>query len=118
MLNKIMIMGRITADLMLKQTNSGKEFVNFTVAVDQFAKDGDSKADFFRCTAWGKTALFMERYFRKGSMILIEGSMHNDNYKDNNGVTHYGMSVLVTSAYFTGERTIAEAEPAEMELEE
>ena len=118
MLNKIMIMGRITADLTLKQTNSGKEFVNFTVAVDQFAKDGESKVDFFRCTAWGKTALFMERYFRKGSMILIEGSMHNDNYKDNNGVTHYGMSVRVTSAYFTGERTMAEAEPADDEPEE
>jgi single-strand DNA-binding protein len=118
MLNKIMLMGRITADLTLKQTNSGKEYVNFTVAVDQFAKGGESKADFFRCTAWGKTAVFIERYFRKGAMILIEGSMHNDNYKDNNGVTHYGMNVRVTSAYFTGERTGSEAEPADDEPEE
>ena len=117
MLNKIMIMGRITADLTLRQTNSGKEYVNFTVAVDQFVKDGESKADFFRCTAWGKTALFIDRYFKKGSMILIEGSMHNDNYTDNTGVTHYGMSVRVTSAYFTGERKGNAEEPFDAEPE-
>ena len=117
MMNKIILMGRMTADTTVKQTNSGKEYVNFTVAVDQFVKDGESKADFFRCTAWGKTALFIDRYFKKGSMILIEGSMHNDNYTDNNGVTHYGMSVRVTSAYFTGERKGNAEEPFAAEPE-
>lgn len=111
MMNKIILMGRLTADTAVKQTNSGKEYVHFTVAVDQFAKDGETKADFFRCTAWDKTALFIDRYFKKGSMILIEGSMHNDNYTDHKGVTHYGMNVRVNSAYFTGERKEQAEEP-------
>ena len=54
MMNKVIIMGRITADLEMKQTNSGKEVVNFSVAVDQPPRDGEKKADFFRCTAWGE----------------------------------------------------------------
>ena len=50
-------------------------------------------------------------------MILIEGSMHNDNYTDNKGVKHYGMSVRVTSAYFTGERKGNAEEPFDAEPE-
>ena len=115
MLNRIIIMGRITADLTVKQANSGKEFLHFSVAVDQPAKDDERKADFIRCTAWGKTALFIDKYFGKGAMILIEGSIHNDNYTDENGVKHYSMNVHVTNACFIGERTKIEDEPDEEE---
>ena len=119
MLNKVIIMGRITADLEMKQTNAGKDYINFSVAVDQPPRsDGEKQTDFFRCTAWGKTALFIDKHFRKGSMILIEGSMHNDNYKDDNGVKHYGMNVHVTNACFTGEQIKIEDEPDEEEPEE
>lgn len=104
MYNRIILMGRITGNLELRQTNSGKEVINFSIAVDQYAKDDENKTDFFRCTAWGKTAVFIEKYFDKGSLILLEGSMHNDNYTDENGVKHYGMNVSVSSASFTGER--------------
>lgn len=104
MMNRTIIMGRITADLELRKTNSGKELVNFSVAVDQPVKDGEKKADFFRCTAWGSTAQFITKNFGKGAMILLEGSMHNDNYTDDKGVNHYGMTLTVNSAYFTGER--------------
>lgn len=107
MLNRIIIMGRITADLTVKQTNSGKEYLRFSVAVEQPAKDGEIKADFFRCTAWGKTALFIDKYFGKGAMILIEGSIHNDNYTDDNGIRHYGMNIHVENASFTGEHSTA-----------
>lgn len=111
MLNKVMIMGRITADLEVKKTNSGKEYVNFSVAVDQPPRVGEKRADFFRCTAWGSTAVFIGRYFKKGSMILLEGAMHNDDYTDKDGVKHYGMSMTVQSVSFTGERQ-QEAESA------
>ena len=104
MLNKIIIMGRITADLEIRQTTSGKEYINFSVAVDQPPRNGEKKTDFFRCTAWGGTAGFITKYFRKGSMILLEGAMHNDDYTDKDGVKHYGMSMAVQSASFTGER--------------
>ena len=110
MMNKVIIMGRITADLEMKQTNSGKEVVNFSVAVDQPPRDGEKKADFFRCTAWGATAGFIAKNFCKGAMILLEGSMHNDNYTDDKGVNHYGMSLTVSNAYFTGERRDAAVE--------
>ena len=65
MLNKIIIMGRITADLEIRQTTSGKEYINFSVAVDQPPRNGEKKTDFFRCTAWGGTAGFIGRYFKK-----------------------------------------------------
>lgn len=104
MLNKVIIMGRITADIVMKKTNSDKEYTNFSVAVDQPPRNGEKKTDFFRCTAWGSTAAFIGRYFKKGSMILLEGSMHNDDYTDKDGVKHYGMSMTVQSVCFTGER--------------
>lgn len=108
MYNKIILMGRMTGSPELRKTNSGKALVNFSIAVEQFAKNDENKTDFFRCTAWGKTADFIANYFDKGSLILIEGSMHNDNYTDNNGVKHYGMKVSVSSAAFTGERRKSE----------
>ena len=105
MLNRMICMGRLTADPELKQTNSGKEYINFSVAVDQPMKDkdGEKKTDFFRCTAWGGTAGFISRYFSKGSLILLEGAMHNDDYTDKDGVKRYGMNLTVETAHFTGE---------------
>lgn len=104
MLNRTIIMGRITADLEMKQTNSGKEYINFSVAVDQPPRgDGEKKTDFFRCTAWGGTAGFISKYFGKGAMILLEGEMHNDDYTDKDGVKRYGMKLTVSNAFFTGE---------------
>ena len=104
MLNKVIIMGRITHDVALEKTSSDKEYVMFSVAVDQPPRNGEKKTDFFRCSAWGGTAGFISRYFKKGSMILLEGSMHNDDYTDTNGMKHYGMRLTVSSASFTGER--------------
>ena len=103
MLNRMICMGRLTADPELNQTNSGKEYVNFSVAVDQPTKDGEKKTDFFRCTAWNGTAGFICKYFSKGSLILLEGSMHNDDYTDKDGVKRYGMKLIVETAHFTGE---------------
>ena len=117
MLNKTIIMGRITADLEVRQTTSGKEYTKFSVAVDQPPHNGEKKTDFFRCIAWGKTAEFIARYFRKGSMILLEGAMHNDDYTDKDGGKHYGMTLTVSTASFTGERREDAAEqPDEGEI--
>ena len=115
MLNKVIIMGRITHDLLLEKTDSDKEYVMFSVAVDQPPRNGEKKTDFFRCTAWGSTAAFISRYFKKGSMILLEGSMHNDDYTDKDGVKHYGMSMTVQSVSFTGERQQTESAPQDDE---
>ncbi len=92
MLNNVILMGRLTADPELKTTNSGTNYCNFTVAVNRNFADkstGERQADFINCTAWGKTAEFVGKYFSKGKMIIVEGSLRNNNYTDSNGVKHY-----------------------------
>ena len=89
MLNKVILMGRLTRDPELKNTNSGIPMCRFSVAVERRYADkmtGERTADFLDCTAFKGTAEFVSRYFTKGSMILVEGSIQNNNYTDNNGV--------------------------------
>ena len=118
MLNKILIMGRITADLVMKKTSSDKDYVSFSVAVDQPPRDGEKRADFFRCTAWGSTAAFICNHFGKGAMILLEGAMHNDDYTDKDGVKHYSMSMTVNSVHFTGERKWENSDQTEVDTDD
>lgn len=76
------------------------------MAVDRrFAnKDtGERQADFINCTAWRQQAEFISRYFTKGKMILVEGSLRNNDYTDNNGVKHYSMDVLIETVSFCGD---------------
>lgn len=81
--NKVIIGGRITDNLEIKQTPSGKLVLNFTVAVN--TGKGDSKiATYFNCTAWDKTAENIARYFRKGSTILAIGT-YTPNVSSNEG---------------------------------
>ena len=98
MLNKVIIMGRLTADPELRQTPSGISTCRFSVAVDRGYKSkdtGERQTDFIRVTAWRQTAEFVSRYFSKGKMIIVEGSLRNNDYTDANGVKHYSMDVQV-----------------------
>ena len=103
MLNHIIIMGRLVRDPELRRTGSGVAVASFRVAVDRdyAPKDGgERKADFIDCVAWRQSAEFISRYFHKGSMIIVEGSLRNDNYTDNNGVKQYRMNVQVDNVTF------------------
>ena len=105
MLNKVFLMGRLVRDPELRQTTSGVACCRFSVAVDRPYKNqqtGERECDFIECSAWRSTAEFVTRYFHKGSMILVEGSMRNNNYTDGNGVQHYAMQVQVDSVSFCG----------------
>ena len=82
-MNKIVIMGRISKDIELKTTNSGKSVANFSVAVNRKLKRDE--VDFFDCNAWGKTGEFISQYFSKGRMIAITGEMQSRKYTDKNG---------------------------------
>lgn len=109
-MNKVILMGRLTADPELKQTANGTNFCRFTVAVNRSFVDkttGERQADFINCIAWRQTAEFISRYFRKGSMIMLEGTLRNNNYPDKNypDVTHYTMEVLADNAEFTGSKS-------------
>ena len=103
MLNKVILMGRLTRDPEFRQTTSGIPVCRISIAIDrQFAnkQTGEREADFIDCEAWRNTAEFISRYFSKGSMIIVEGSLRNNNYTDNNGVKHYSMRVQIDNASF------------------
>ena len=106
-MNKVILVGRLTADPELRQTQSGISSCRFTVAVDRRFADkntGERQADFITCVAWRQTAEFVSRYFNKGKMICVEGSLRNNNYQDRNhpDVTHYTMDVFVDNVEFVG----------------
>lgn len=105
MLNRVILMGRITHDLELKQTPRGNSVLSFNIAVDRsYAKQGeDRQTDFISCVAWNKRAEFIEKYFRKGRMIALEGQFRTRTYDDKNGSRHYITEVYVDNISFTGE---------------
>ncbi|MBR2587447.1 single-stranded DNA-binding protein [Candidatus Saccharibacteria bacterium] len=83
--NKTIIGGRIAKDLELKTTTSGNAVLTFPVAVATKHKDKNESTDFFDCVAWGQTAEFIAKYFKKGSTILVEGALHTRTYTDRDG---------------------------------
>lgn len=104
MLNTVILMGRITQDLELKQTQNGTSVLSFNVAVDRgYVKQGEERqTDFITCVAWRQTAEFISKYFSKGRMIALEGNLRTRTYDDKNGSKHYVTEVYVSSASFTG----------------
>lgn len=111
MLNKVILMGRLTADPELRQTPSGVSSCRFSVAIDRPYKSKDSgerQTDFIRVTAWRQTAEFVSRYFSKGRMIIVEGSLRNNDYTDQNGIKHYVTEVQADNVSF-GESKAASA---------
>lgn len=105
MLNKVILMGRITQDLEVKQTTGGQAVLSFSVAVQRSYKDqsGQYPTDFLDCVAWGQTAEFIGRYFSKGRMIVVEGNLRKRVWEDKNGVKHYPTEIFVDNASFAGD---------------
>lgn len=111
MLNQIIIMGRLTRDPETRYIQgSNSSVTRFTVAVDRDYKASNEdkpKTDFISCIAWNKTGEFVERYFKKGSMIAVTGSLETGSYKDKDNKTVYTTDVRVTKVSFTGEKKAA-----------
>ena len=112
-LNKVILGGRLTADPELKQTQHGKHVCPFRIAVNR--RGENSGADFFDCQAWGSTADFVSRFFRKGSSIYVEGSIKNSSWTDQNGQKRYKTEVMVGEVNFVDSKEDAQsgAESAE-----
>jgi single-strand DNA-binding protein len=103
MLNKVILIGRLTADVELSQTPTGINYCRFTIAINRpFRKDAEKQADFIGVTAWRATAEFISKYFSKGSAIIVEGSLRNNDYTDKDGIKHYSMEVLASNVSFGG----------------
>ena len=96
MLNTAILMGRLTADPEVRQTPNGISVCSFSIAVDRFA-NGERKADFINCVAWRNSAEFIARYFQKGSMIAVTGSIQTRNYEDKNGNKRTAFEVICDS---------------------
>ena len=103
MLNCVTLIGRLVADPEMKTTTSGKSVATFRIAVDRsYSKDGNREADFITIVCWEGTANFVSRYFSKGSMIAIQGSIQTRNYEDNNGNKRTATEVLAREVSFCG----------------
>lgn len=108
-MNKIILMGRLTRDPDVKYSQEGKAYARFSLAVDRrYKKEGGPTADFFNCTAFGKTAEFCEKYLRKGTKILLDGELQNNNYTNQEGQTVYSMQILVNSLEFAESKRAAD----------
>lgn len=107
-MNNVNLIGRLTADPELRQTQSGISACRFTLAVNRKVKNknGEYDADFISCVSWRQTAEFVSKYFSKGSMIAVSGSLRTGKYQDKNhsDVTHYTTDVYVDNVEFTGEK--------------
>lgn len=98
MLNRVILMGRITADPELKTTNTGVSVTSFSIAVDRnYVKQGEErKADFFNIVCWRSTAEFVCRYFGKGSLIAVEGQLQSRQFQAKDGSNRYVVEVVAT----------------------
>ena len=103
MLNHIVMMGRLTRDPELRHTQAGTAVASFTLAVDRDFKDkeaGERKTDFIDCVVWRSTGEFVDKYFAKGRMAVVEGRLQLRDWTDKEGNKRRSAEVLVSSVYF------------------
>ena len=119
MLNKVILMGRLTRDPELRSTPQGVSTCSFSLAVDRnFVRQGEErKADFINCVAWRQTAEFMSKYFKKGSLMAIEGSIQTRSWEDD-GKTQYATEVVVGQVYFAESKRVSADAPAAPDMGE
>lgn len=113
MLNTVALMGRICGDPELRTTNSGVSVTSFTLAVNRsYVKQGEQRqTDFIDVAAWKNTADFVCKYFRKGQLIAVQGSIQTRTYTDKNGNKRKAVEVVASSVHFAEGKK--ESEPAD-----
>lgn len=100
-MNSVQLVGRFTKDPDVRYTNGGATVARFSIAVDRrFAKEGEQTADFINIVAFGKTAEFIEKYFKKGNRIGIVGRIQTGSYKNKDGATVYTTDVVAENVEF------------------
>ena len=99
-------MGRLTADHELNKTQSGISVTRITVAVDRaFVRQGEERqADFIDVRCWRQTAEFVCKYFQKGSMIAVQGSIQTGSYEDKNGIRRKTFEIVADNVSFCGSK--------------
>ena len=113
MLNNVTLMGRLCSDPELKHTQNDIAVTSFTLAVDRQFKSGEEKeADFINVVAWRATAEFITRYFKKGQLMALEGSIQTRKYTDKDGNNRTAFEVVANNVHFCGGKSDNTAAPA------
>ena len=115
MLNCAVIMGRLTATPELRTTQSGISVTSFTVAVDRsYVKPNEERqTDFINVVCWRQTAEFVTKYFKKGSMIAVQGEIQTRNYEDKDGAKRTAVEIVADKVSFCGSKQEQTSEPQE-----
>ena len=113
MINVVVLMGRLTADPELRTTPNGISVTSFSIAVDRaYQKAGtERQTDFINCVAWRQTAEFITKYFQKGSMIAVNGTLQQRSYTDKDGNKRTAYDVVIDNASFCGSKADGSARP-------
>ena len=104
MLNRIILMGRLTKDPELRQTKNDIPVSGFSLAVERnYAKKGETReVDFFDIVAWKGQAEFISKYFTKGQLVCVDGRLQRRSWTDNDNKTRYAYEVIAQSIHFAG----------------
>ena len=114
-LNKVVLIGNLTADPELKQTQSGISVVSFTIAINRRYAKGkqDREADYISIVAWRQSAEFVSRYFKKGKPILVCGSIQSRSYTDNSGNKRYVTEVVADEVGFVESKSESQSDASQ-----
>ena len=107
MINRVVLVGRLTKDPVLRKTQSQTSVVSFTLAVNRRFQTQDQTTDFINCVAWNKTADFMNQYARKGALVGTEGRIQTRNYDDANGKRVYVTEVVCDNVQLLESKAVA-----------
>ena len=113
MLNRIILMGRLTRDPELRHTQTGTPVASFSLAVDRDFKDkttGEKSTDFIDIVAWRQTAEFVSRFFTKGRMAVVEGRLQIRDWTDKDGGKRRSAEVIADGIYFAGAKAAPPSE--------
>lgn len=101
MLNRVILMGRLTNEPDYKQTQSGTSYARFTMAVERdYSKDGNRETDFLDVLAWRSTADFVSNYFHKGQLVAVQGRIQTGSYTDKDGNKRKSWDIVADQVYF------------------
>lgn len=107
-MNKVILIGRLTAEPEVRHTQSGTAVASYRLAVDrQYKKEGQPETDFLPCVAWGKGAEFASKYLHKGTKIAVEGKIQVRTYDDKDGKKVYVTEIIVDNHEFCESRAAA-----------
>ncbi len=109
-MNKLFLIGNLTRDPELTETNSGVSVCHFSIAVNRnyTGADGERQTDFFNCTAWRGTAEAIARYCKKGNKVAVTGSIQVRNYEDNEGIKRIAVDVIAQDVEFLTQKAKSE----------